>query len=350
MTNKITSPIPTNIITGFLGSGKTTLIQHLLRQRPEQERWAILVNEFGEIGVDGQLLQSGPDGEPAVFIREVPGGCMCCTSGLPMQIALNQLLTRANPQRLLIEPTGLGHPKEVLAELKEEHNRDYIDVKSVITLIDARKLVQPKYHTHQIYKEQLQVADLLVANKSDLYEPADISNMKALLAKLELDDTPLELTTQGTVDSKWLDNPAETFADLPPLDTHHHHGHKHHSHKSETARWKTQLQEQGYACTKNSKDDFYTEGWIYNNGYIFDFDVIYEFLETVNAERIKGIFITDKGIFGFNKVDSVLDYAELDESDDTRVEFIFNQLDIKNSEQTRDIETTLIKAIKTRLA
>ena len=84
--------VPTNIITGFLGVGKTSAILHLLRYKPDNERWAVLVNEFGEIGVDGSLLQGRHAEANGVFVREVPGGCMCCTAGLPMQIALNQLL------------------------------------------------------------------------------------------------------------------------------------------------------------------------------------------------------------------------------------------------------------------
>lgn len=103
--------IPTNIITGFLGVGKTSAILNLMKNKPVNERWAVLVNEFGEIGVDGSLIQ-GNQATQQVFIREVPGGCMCCAAGLPMQIALNQLLTEAKPDRLLIEPTGLGHPKK----------------------------------------------------------------------------------------------------------------------------------------------------------------------------------------------------------------------------------------------
>ncbi|MEZ9795040.1 GTP-binding protein, partial [Vibrio splendidus] len=81
--------IPTNIITGFLGVGKTSAILNLMKNKPVNERWAVLVNEFGEIGVDGSLIQ-GNQATQQVFIREVPGGCMCCAAGLPMQIALNQ--------------------------------------------------------------------------------------------------------------------------------------------------------------------------------------------------------------------------------------------------------------------
>lgn len=81
---KVIKAVPTNIITGFLGVGKTTAILHLLKSKPANERWAILVNEFGEIGIDGELIAGEQKSQTDVYIREVPGGCMCCVSGLPM--------------------------------------------------------------------------------------------------------------------------------------------------------------------------------------------------------------------------------------------------------------------------
>ena len=109
--------IPTNVITGFLGAGKSTVVLDLLKRKPADQSWAVLVNEFGEVGVDSNLI-SQSQGVENIHVREVPGGCMCCTAGLPMQMAMNMLLARAKPQRLLIEPTGLGHPSEVLATLR----------------------------------------------------------------------------------------------------------------------------------------------------------------------------------------------------------------------------------------
>lgn len=95
----------TNLITGFLGSGKTTSILHLLAHKDPAEKWAVLVNEFGEVGIDGALLA-----DSGALLKEIPGGCMCCVNGLPMQVGLNTLLRQGKPDRLLIEPTGLGHP------------------------------------------------------------------------------------------------------------------------------------------------------------------------------------------------------------------------------------------------
>lgn len=123
-------PVPTNLILGFLGVGKTTAILDLLRQKPEGEVWAVLVNEFGEVGIDGAILET----EGAV-VREIPGGCMCCVAGLPMQIGLNQLIARAKPDRLLIEPTGLGHPSQILDTLTGEYYQDVLKLGPVITLL-----------------------------------------------------------------------------------------------------------------------------------------------------------------------------------------------------------------------
>ena len=129
--------ITTNIVTGFLGAGKSTAILDLISNKPTNENWAVLVNEFGEVGIDGGLLASNKSKD--VFIREVPGGCMCCTAGLPMLMAMNMLLARARPQRLIIEPTGLGHPTEVMNVLASEHYQDVLDIRATITLVSARK-------------------------------------------------------------------------------------------------------------------------------------------------------------------------------------------------------------------
>ena len=128
-------PLPTNIITGFLGVGKTTAILHLLKHKPENEKWAVLVNEFGEVGIDEKFFAGEFQEKNGVYIREVPGGCMCCVSGLSMQISLNMLLARAKPDRLLIEPTGLGHPKEILALLSNSHYLNILDLRATITLV-----------------------------------------------------------------------------------------------------------------------------------------------------------------------------------------------------------------------
>ena len=95
--------IPTHVIAGPLGAGKTSLIRQLLAQRPAQERWAVLINEFGQIGLDAALLTNDADG---IALGEVAGGCLCCVNGAPFQIGLGRLLRKARPDRLLSSHPG----------------------------------------------------------------------------------------------------------------------------------------------------------------------------------------------------------------------------------------------------
>ena len=91
------SQIPTHLIAGPLGAGKTSLLRALLAQRPAEERWAILINEFGQIGLDQALLSANAD--DAVSLSEIPGGCLCCVNGVPFQVGLTRLLRKGGPDR-----------------------------------------------------------------------------------------------------------------------------------------------------------------------------------------------------------------------------------------------------------
>ena len=160
--------IPCNIITGFLGVGKTTTIQALLKNKPASESWAILVNEFGQVGLDASLIEGSMEQDSSsVYIKEIPGGCMCCSAGLPMSVALNQLIKEAKPDRLLIEPTGLGHPKEIIKTLTSDNYKGVLTLQNTLTILDARHFKDERYLTSPVFKQQLSVADIFVFNKSD---------------------------------------------------------------------------------------------------------------------------------------------------------------------------------------
>lgn len=319
------SAIPTNVITGFLGVGKSTAILQLLKQKPDNERWAILVNEFGEVGIDGSLIRGSESEAAGVFIREVPGGCMCCAAGLPMQIALNRLLTQARPHRLLIEPTGLGHPQEVLAVLSAEHYRTVLDLRATITLVDARKVASPRYTEHATFNQQLAIADVIVANKADQYQMDDFPALLDFLElrfgeqQLGLNSKSVFQVSHGELALEWLAAPASEHR----RDSHHHHHGEHGDQQNSVEDLPpVAIPEAGFVCIDNQGEGFVSRGWVFSPDWVFDARRLYNLLVEVDAERIKGLFITEDGIKAFNKADGVVTEYELDDCLDSRIECI----------------------------
>ncbi|ADY80798.1 cobalamin (vitamin B12) biosynthesis CobW [Acinetobacter pittii PHEA-2] len=156
--------VPTHIISGFLGAGKTTLLQHLLSQKPKDEVWAVLMNEFGQIGVDQQLLPQ----DEGYAVKELLGGCLCCSSQLPMHIALARLLSEQKPDRLFIEPTGLGHPSQLFDQLTEPHWQSSLAMRALITVVDGSCLHDTNWVKQNLYEDQLKAAQIVVVSHTDV--------------------------------------------------------------------------------------------------------------------------------------------------------------------------------------
>jgi len=152
---------------------------------------------------------------------------MCCTAGLPMQIALNQLLVSSRPDRLLIEPTGLGHPKEVLQTLQGQFYRDAINVQQILTLVNARQLDDERYTENEIFNQQIAIADTVIGNKSDLYQPADRHRLQSYVETIGKDNAKVLFTTNGQLDFSLLDNKTDSSM---PIDRYEA---KHHNHESD---------------------------------------------------------------------------------------------------------------------
>eukprot|EP00659_Diplonema_papillatum_P019772 gene19772-30464_t len=180
--------IPTHVIAGPLGAGKTSLIKHLLAQRPANERWAVLINEFGQIGLDAALLTRDDDG---IALGEVAGGCLCCVNGAPFQVGLGRLLRKAKPDRLFIEPSGLGHPAQLLKQLREAPWQQVLAVQPCVLVLDAQALAAGK-PLPNAQREALASAGLLVLNKNEA-----LSDAQRLLIQGQLPDRPIYWTQQA---------------------------------------------------------------------------------------------------------------------------------------------------------
>lgn len=310
--------IPTNIITGFLGVGKTSAILHLLESKPSNERWAVLVNEFGEIGVDGSLFQGQHSEEQQVYIREVPGGCMCCAAGLPMQIALNQLLTRARPHRLLIEPTGLGHPIEVMEVLTADYNREVLSIEKIVTLVDARKLDDARYTEHQTFNQQIAIADIIVGNKQDLYQTGHKAQLEDYAKAKASPEVEIVFSEQGKISMDLLQG-------LTGMSVHAHH-HHHQENTTDNSLNNEPIPECGYLKAVNQGEGFHSIGWRFEPRKVFDHNTLFAFLNGIVAERMKAVFITENGIYGYNLTSDALTEIELDDCMESRIEIIASEL------------------------
>ncbi len=327
--------IPTHILTGFLGAGKTTVILNLLKSKPESERWAVLVNEFGEIGIDGSLMQGQQAHTDQVFIREVPGGCMCCASGVPMQIALNELLKQARPDRLLIEPTGLGHPKEVLKALQAEHYQSVLALQKVVTLVDARKLSDTRYTEHQTFIDQVAIADIVVGSKADLYEAGDAQRLMDFVQTLGVKPTQVLLAEQGSLELDVVVGDTIHVVKLTQPLRHEHADHRHsdtyHSNPHSTSSQDSPVLETGYACSVNEGEGFSSIGWRFSPTYVFRREQILNWINHVtmskNIERIKAVIKTSEGYFAYNVTGDSFSETEFDDCAESRIEIITTAID-----------------------
>lgn len=173
--------IHVHIVTGFLGVGKTSCIQHLIKHKPKNERWAILVNEYGKQGIDGSLFHSDD-----LIVKQIAGGCACCAALLPFQTALNQLIRHDKPDRIIIEPSGLGHVDNIVKLLQDESYQTRLQLNAVVCVIDSRHLAQSKYRYHELYLRQIYAADMFVANKSELLNEQDKKQFDELCSELNI--------------------------------------------------------------------------------------------------------------------------------------------------------------------
>ncbi|MFP4569589.1 cobalamin biosynthesis protein CobW [Rhodosalinus sp.] len=244
--------LPVTVITGFLGSGKTTLIRHLM-QNPGGRRLAVVVNEFGDVGVDGEILKGCaiPDC-PAENIVELANGCICCTVAddfIPTIEALMALDPR--PDHILIETSGLALPKPLLKAFDWPDIRSRITVDGVIALADAEAVAAGRFAPNvaaveaqrladdsldhetplsEVFEDQIACADIVLLTKPDLAGPEGVARARAIISAEAPRPLPIVEVAEGAVDPRvilGLEAAAEDDIDARPS---HHDDHDDHEH------------------------------------------------------------------------------------------------------------------------
>ncbi|TRW96540.1 cobalamin biosynthesis protein CobW [Paracoccus sp. M683] len=245
--------IPVTVITGFLGSGKTTLIRHLMAN-PQGKRLAVLVNEFGTVGVDGEILKSCADEScPAENILELSNGCICCTVADDFIPTLERLMAMPRkPDHILIETSGLALPKPLLKAFDWPAIRSRITVDGVIALADAEAVAAGRFAPDEaavqaqreaddsldhetplseVFEDQIACADVVLLTKADLVDQAALDAARAAIEAEAPRPLPILPVTEGAVDPRvilGLGAAAEDDLDARPS---HHDGADDHEHE-----------------------------------------------------------------------------------------------------------------------
>ena len=213
------SKIPTTVITGFLGAGKTTLVRHLLSQA-HGRRIALIVNEFGDVGVDGELLAAcGSAACTEDDIIELANGCLCCTVADEFVPTMEKLLSRPNPpEHIIIETSGLALPKPLVKAFDWPDIRSRVTVDGVIAVVDGpafatgrfastpEQMAQPDHDNplEEVFDDQLACADMVLLNKADLLNEPQLAELDALLKAALRPGVKVIHTSHGEVDSALL--------------------------------------------------------------------------------------------------------------------------------------------------
>lgn len=328
----ITYPIPTNIITGFLGAGKTTAIRHLLKTKPNTENWAVLVNEFGEIGIDGAIFESDN-----ITVKEVAGGCICCSAGLPSKRALNQLVEEHRLDRIIIEPTGLAFPQQILEQFRTEEYRQLLDFQAIVCLLDPWSVSDVGFQRIPAFQQQIASADILIATKSDQATPEQLIAFDEFCKPLAK-DRRVDKIQHGHLPWQWL-NHQHVARELPSnVSTHTAHSH-HHTHDDE-ATPVSQL------VRKANQADFgFSCGWEIPVEWRFDKQALVSYLSELDIPRIKGVILTESGWVLLNKMRDTLSLETLPAQEHSRLEMI--ALEAKG---WQEIELKLLEQIQTKQA
>lgn len=254
---KTLAKLPVTIVTGFLGAGKTTLLRHLLEQAAGR-RIAVIVNEFGELGIDGEILKQcaiGCSEEEAVGrVFELANGCLCCTVQEEFFPVMRELVARRGElDQILIETSGLALPKPLVQAFQWPEIRNACTVDAVITVVDSPAVAAGTFAAHpeqvdaqrqqdpnldhesplhELFEDQLASADLVVLNKADLLDAAVLAGVRAQVA----DELPaavkiVEASAGRLPLSVLLGLNAEAELHIDGRPTHHdHEGHEDHDH------------------------------------------------------------------------------------------------------------------------
>ena len=298
--------IPATIITGFLGSGKTTMIRNML-ENADGRRIALIINEFGDLGVDGGILKGcGDETCREEDVMELSNGCICCTVADDFVPTLEKLLGRADPpDHIVIETSGLALPQPLVRAFNWPEISTKVTVDGVVTVVDGKavtegrfahsveavdaqramdKNLDPEAPLSELFEDQVACADMIVVNKTDLLNVDEAEKLESDIEEQARDGVQVVKTSMGRLPVDVLLGQGKAAeADLSARhEVHHHHHHDVHHHDEDHAH--------GHHHHDHDHDDF--ESFVVNLGEIEDLDAykskITDVIKSHDILRLKG--------------------------------------------------------------
>lgn len=280
------------LICGFLGAGKTTLLKNILKH--ETSDTVVLVNEFGEMGIDGTLISAGNN----FNVVEMPSGCICCSLRESLVDAVREIMERYNPKTLIIEPSGIASPSSIILGLKKADFFDRIELAPVVGVIDLTFFVEVVRdgginEVGDFFRDQILNSDITLLNKADLVTPADMEECRRAVAEVN----PVTLIIPAVY----------CQVELPIVDVNQQTTHLHY-----TPRY--------------NAESFVIPGQV-------DIGKVKSLLEEVKQEvygeifRAKGIIMTETGPRNFDYVNGQINFGQMDKAEENKFVFIGRQVD-----------------------
>ena len=225
----------TDIVSGFLGAGKTTLIKRLLETSLKGKKVVLIENEFGEIGIDGGFLK-----DAGIEIREMNSGCICCSLVGDFGTALKDVVEKYQPDRIVIEPSGVGKLSDVIAAVQRSEEEAGLELNSYTTVVDAKKFKLYMKNFGEFFENQIKYAGAIIMSRTDLIDEAKaaevMEQIRAINPEAMIISTPISQLDGGKL-LEVMENPVslqqqELEREVAEHEAHHHH-HHHHDHDHE---------------------------------------------------------------------------------------------------------------------
>ena len=216
-----------DIVSGFLGAGKTTFIKKLIGEAIQGEQTVLIENEFGEIGIDGGFLK-----DSGVEIKEMNSGCICCSLAGDFATSLKEILTKFKPDRIIIEPSGVGKLSDVMKAVADVEEELEVEHNCAVTVVDVKKCKMYMKNFGEFFNNQIQFAGTIILSRADIADQKKIDEAVALIRNVNptatIITTPItELTGEKLLEV--LESPVDLKKEL--LDEMaHEHDHHHHDH------------------------------------------------------------------------------------------------------------------------